>query len=102
ASTCGTSFGSGDRSKSKATLSFWKKPSRTHRRVILQTMRWRRFTRGFASVEESEGRFDAGVVFSGAGWRGEAYRCLVAMARRRLKAFSTEGTLQELALLHRD
>ena len=43
--------------------------------------------------------FDAGVVFSGAGWRGEAYRCLVAMARRRLKAFSTEETLQELALL---
>jgi uncharacterized protein len=43
--------------------------------------------------------FDAGVVFSGAGWRGEAYRCLVAMARRRVKAFSTEETLQELAAL---
>jgi predicted nucleic acid-binding protein len=43
--------------------------------------------------------FDAGVVFSGAGWRGEAYRCLVAMARRRVKAFVTDETLQELAAL---
>jgi hypothetical protein len=27
--------------------------------------------------------FDAGVVFSGAGWRGEAHLCLAAMARDR-------------------
>jgi uncharacterized protein len=43
--------------------------------------------------------FDAGVVFSAAGWRGEAHRCLVAMARRRVKAFATEETLRELAEL---
>jgi len=40
--------------------------------------------------------FDAGVVFSGAGWRGEAHLCLVAMARRRLIAFATSETLDEL------
>ncbi len=39
--------------------------------------------------------FDAGVVFSGAGWRGEAHLCLVAMARRRLIAFATSETLDE-------
>ena len=41
--------------------------------------------------------FDAGIVFSAAGWRGEAHRCLVAMARRRVKAYATEVTLQELS-----
>ena len=40
--------------------------------------------------------FDAGVVFSGAGWRGEAHLCLVAMARRRVIAFATSQTLAEL------
>lgn len=40
--------------------------------------------------------FDAGVVFSAAGWRGEAHRCLVAMARRGLKAFATRETIDEL------
>jgi len=40
--------------------------------------------------------FDAGVVFSGAGWRGEAHLCLAAMARRRIIAFATSETLQEL------
>ena len=40
--------------------------------------------------------FDAGVVFSGAGWRGEAHLCLVAMARRRLIAFASSETLDEL------
>jgi len=40
--------------------------------------------------------FDAGVVFSGAGWRGEAHLCLVAMARRRIIAFATSETLDEL------
>lgn len=45
---------------------------------------------------------DAGVVFSGAGWRGEAHRCLLAMARRRVIAYATEDTLQELRLLFAD
>ena len=40
--------------------------------------------------------FDAGVVYSGAGWRGEAHLCLVAMARRRLIAFATSETLDGL------
>jgi putative PIN family toxin of toxin-antitoxin system len=40
--------------------------------------------------------FDAGVVFSGAGWRGEAHLCLAAMARRRVIAFATSQTLAEL------
>lgn len=40
--------------------------------------------------------FDAGVVFSGAGWRGEAQLCLVALARRRLMAYATVETLDEL------
>ena len=40
--------------------------------------------------------FDASVVFSGAGWRGEAYRCLLAMAQRRVVAFASEDTLREL------
>jgi putative PIN family toxin of toxin-antitoxin system len=40
--------------------------------------------------------FDAGVVFSGAGWRGEAHLCLLALARRRVVAFATTQTLEEL------
>jgi len=40
--------------------------------------------------------FDAGVIFSGAGWRGEAHLCLVAMARRRIIAFASSETLDEL------
>jgi len=40
--------------------------------------------------------FDAGVVFSGAGWRGEAYLCLLALARRRVLAFATPDTVAEL------
>ena len=43
--------------------------------------------------------FDAGVVFSAAGWRGEAHLCLVAMARRRVIAFATADTLAELKRL---
>jgi uncharacterized protein len=39
---------------------------------------------------------DANVVFSGAGWRGEAHQCLVAMARRRIIACVTEEILGEL------
>jgi uncharacterized protein len=37
-----------------------------------------------------------GVVFSGAGWRGEAHLCLIAMARRRVAAFATAQTVAEL------
>ncbi len=40
--------------------------------------------------------FDAGVIFSGAGWRGEAHLCLTALARRRVTAFATQETLAEL------
>ncbi len=42
---------------------------------------------------------DANVVFSGAGWRGEAHLCLLAMARRRITAFATQETLAELRTL---
>jgi predicted nucleic acid-binding protein len=46
--------------------------------------------------------FDAGVVFSGAGWRGEAHRCLLAMAHRRVIPYATEETLEELSHLLAD
>ena len=46
--------------------------------------------------------FDAGVVFSGAGWRGEAHRCLVAMAHRQVIAYATFETLNELRNLLED
>ena len=39
---------------------------------------------------------DAGVVFSAAGWRGEAHRCLIAMAHRQVIAYATLETLNEL------
>jgi putative PIN family toxin of toxin-antitoxin system len=39
---------------------------------------------------------DANVVFAGAGWRGEAHNCLVAMARRRIMAYATEEILFEV------
>lgn len=46
--------------------------------------------------------FDAGVVFSAAGWRGEAHRCLLAMAHRQVMAYATAVTLQELRNLLED
>jgi uncharacterized protein len=46
--------------------------------------------------------FDAVVVFSGAGWRGEAYRCLLALAHRQVIAYATEQTLEELNNLLKD
>ncbi len=46
--------------------------------------------------------FDAGVVFAGAGWRGEVHHCLLAMAHRRVVAYATEETLQELSNLFAD
>lgn len=39
--------------------------------------------------------FDTSVVLAGIGWRGEAYQCLVMMARRRLIAYATEATIEE-------
>ena len=39
---------------------------------------------------------DANVVFSGAGWRGEAHRCLLAMAQRRITVCATQEILDEL------
>jgi putative PIN family toxin of toxin-antitoxin system len=39
---------------------------------------------------------EANVVFAGAGWRGEAYGCLLAMARRRITVFATSEILEEL------
>ena len=46
--------------------------------------------------------FDAGVVYSGAGWRGEGHHCLLAMAHRRVIAYATEETLNELIHLVAD
>jgi putative PIN family toxin of toxin-antitoxin system len=42
---------------------------------------------------------DANVVYAGSGWRGEAYACIVAMARRRIIACATNETLEELRAL---
>jgi putative PIN family toxin of toxin-antitoxin system len=42
---------------------------------------------------------DANVVFSGVGWRGEAYKCLVAMARRRITVYATDEILYEVSQL---
>ncbi len=40
--------------------------------------------------------FDATVVVAGAGWRGESHLCLIALARRRLQAYASIWTLDEL------
>lgn len=42
---------------------------------------------------------DANVVFAGAGWRGEAHNCLVAMARRRITVYATDEILEEVRQL---
>ncbi len=39
--------------------------------------------------------FDTSVVLAGIGWRGEAYQCLVMLARRRLIAYATSATITE-------
>ena len=39
--------------------------------------------------------FDANVIASGVCWDGEAYLCLVKLARRQAFAFGTEETLAE-------
>lgn len=50
--------------------------------------------------------FDANVLVSGAGWRGEAHLCLVALARRRVRVFTSSWILEEAsrisAELHAD
>lgn len=38
---------------------------------------------------------DASVVVSGCGWGAESYQCLVAVARRRVRSFATEGIISE-------
>ncbi len=45
---------------------------------------------------------DANVVFAGVGWRGEAYHCLLAMARRRITVFATQEILEEVRSLVAD
>lgn len=42
---------------------------------------------------------DANVVFSGAGWRGEAHYCLAAMARRQIIVYATDEILYEVRQL---
>jgi uncharacterized protein len=42
---------------------------------------------------------DANVVFAGVGWRGEAYNCLLAMAKRRITVFATQEILEEVRAL---
>ena len=42
---------------------------------------------------------DANVVFAGVGWRGEAYECLLAMARRRITVYATLEILEEVRAL---
>jgi putative PIN family toxin of toxin-antitoxin system len=45
---------------------------------------------------------DANVVFAGAGWHGEAYNCLLAMAKRRITVFATLEILEEVRALVAD
>ncbi len=40
--------------------------------------------------------FDSSVVVAGAGWRGESYLCLVALARRRVRVITSEWILDEV------
>jgi putative PIN family toxin of toxin-antitoxin system len=39
--------------------------------------------------------FDSNVVVSGAGWRGESHLCLKAMARRRVRVFTSRWIPEE-------
>ena len=40
--------------------------------------------------------FDSSVIVAGSGWRGESHLCLVAMARRRVRVFTSEWILEEV------
>src|SRR5207245_2132105 len=83
---------------------FWKKPSRARRWAILRMRKWPKSTPASRPVERKSMKvvFDAGVVFAGAGWRGEAHRCLLAMAHRRVIAYANDETLKELSNLLAD
>lgn len=39
--------------------------------------------------------FDANVLVAGAGWRGESHLCLVQMARRRVRVYTSAWILEE-------
>ena len=40
--------------------------------------------------------FDGSVIVAGSGWRGESHLCLVAMARRRVRVFTSQWILEEV------
>ena len=40
--------------------------------------------------------FDSNVVIGGAIWRGESHLCLVAMARRRVRVFTSAWIIEEV------
>jgi putative PIN family toxin of toxin-antitoxin system len=42
---------------------------------------------------------DANVFFAGVGWRGEAYNCLLATAKRRIIVYGTLEILEEVRAL---
>jgi len=46
--------------------------------------------------------FDASVVISGAAWRNESYRCLVQVARRRVRAFASMWITEEIERIAKD
>jgi len=39
--------------------------------------------------------FDSSIIVAGAGWRSEAHLCLAAMARRRVRVFTSHWILEE-------
>ena len=46
--------------------------------------------------------FDSSIIVAGVGWRGEAHLCLVAMARRRVRVFTSDWILEEVNRVVRD
>ena len=41
--------------------------------------------------------YDSSILVSGLGWHGDSYLCLVAMARRRVKVYSSVWILEEVS-----
>jgi putative PIN family toxin of toxin-antitoxin system len=39
--------------------------------------------------------FDSSVLVAGSAWRGESHLCLLAMARRRVRVFSSQWIIEE-------
>ena len=39
--------------------------------------------------------FDSNVIVAGSGWRGESHLCLIAMARRRVRVFTSAWIVEE-------